>query len=92
MEDPPDPQYDSANEAFQRELSFTHSFTYSLIQSFNSMAQYEPVNDADNSAATTTASVSVPSNNIFTIKTVSTSLVYAASLAYFIFSEQNIIV
>ena len=56
------------------------------------MAQYEPVNDADNSAATTTASVSVPSNNIFTIKTVSTSLVYAASLAYFIFSEQNIIV
>ena len=52
----------------------------------------EPVNDADNSAATTTASANVPSNTISTIKTVYTSLVYVASLAYFVFSEQNIIV
>ena len=52
----------------------------------------EPVNEAANSAATTTASDNAPSNNISKIKTVSTSLVYVASLAYFFFSEQNIIV
>ena len=51
----------------------------------------EPVHDAANSAATTTASANAPSNTISTIRTVSTSLVYVASLAYFIFSEQNII-
>ncbi|OWB70044.1 hypothetical protein B5S33_g5595 [[Candida] boidinii] len=58
-------------------------------------AQYEfskPVNDADNFAAITIASVNAPSNTISTIKTVSTSLVYVASLAYSIFSEQNFIV
>ncbi|OWB66734.1 hypothetical protein B5S33_g5331 [[Candida] boidinii] len=83
MEDPPDPK------------SLTHSFTYSPIQSFNIMSQHEfsePVNDAANSAATTTASANAPSNTISTIKTVSTYLVHLASFAYFILSEQNIIV
>ncbi|OWB85593.1 hypothetical protein B5S33_g4262 [[Candida] boidinii] len=50
----------------------------------------EPVNEAADSAANTTASANAPSDNISTIKTVSTSLVHFTSLAYF--SEQNIIV
>lgn len=60
------------------------------------MSQYEfsePVNNAvASSSVTATTTANSSSNSISTIKTVSTSLVYVASLAYLIFSEQNILV